>query len=90
MFLTSPALAHAHHRGGDDSRCCATDFQLIWVLTRGGPANATHLIATLGYQRAIGGGYLGEGSAIAAVIPFHWRDPDLLVRTAATEMAALA
>jgi multiple sugar transport system permease protein len=48
-----------------------TDFQLIWVLTRGGPANATHLMATLGYQRAIGGGYLGEGSAIStAMIPF--------------------
>ncbi len=48
-----------------------TDFQLIWVLTRGGPANATHLMATLGYQRAIGGGYLGEGAAIAtAMIPF--------------------
>jgi multiple sugar transport system permease protein len=28
-------------------------------------------MATLGYQRAIGGGYLGEGSAIAtAMIPF--------------------
>src|SRR5438105_4528646 len=48
-----------------------TDFQLIWVLTRGGPANATHLMATLSYQRAIGGGYLGEGAAIAtAMIPF--------------------
>jgi multiple sugar transport system permease protein len=48
-----------------------TDFQLIWVLTRGGPVNATHLMATLGYQRAIGGGYLGEGAAIAtAMIPF--------------------
>src|ERR671922_185412 len=35
-----------------------TDFQLIWVLTRGGPANATHLMATLGYQRAIPGGQL--------------------------------
>src|SRR5438105_11744705 len=48
-----------------------TDFQLIWAMTRGGPVNATHLMATLGYQRAIGGGYLGEGSAIAtAMIPF--------------------
>src|SRR5678816_4255239 len=28
-----------------------TDFQLIWVLTRGGPVNATHLMATLSYQR---------------------------------------
>src|SRR5262249_47059865 len=47
------------------------DFQLIWVLTRGGPVNATHLMATLGYQRAILGGYLGEGAANAtAMIPF--------------------
>lgn len=48
-----------------------TDFQLIWVMTRGGPANATHLMATLSYQRAIVGGSLGEGAAIAtAMIPF--------------------
>ena len=48
-----------------------TDFQLIWVMTRGGPVNATHLMATLSYQRAILGGYLGEGAAIAtAMIPF--------------------
>ncbi len=48
-----------------------TDFQLIWVLTRGGPVNATHLMATLSYQRAILGGRLGEGAAIAtAMIPF--------------------
>jgi len=48
-----------------------TDFQLIWVLTRGGPVNATHLMATLSYQRAILGGHLGEGAAIAtAMIPF--------------------
>jgi multiple sugar transport system permease protein len=48
-----------------------TDFQLIWVITRGGPVNATHLMATLSYQRAILGGYLGEGAAIStAMIPF--------------------
>src|ERR1700674_3358252 len=48
-----------------------TDFQLIWVLTRGGPVNATHLMATLSYQRAIMGGNLGEGAAIStAMIPF--------------------
>jgi multiple sugar transport system permease protein len=48
-----------------------TDFQLIWVLTRGGPFNTTHLMATLSYQRAILGGNLGEGAAIAtAMIPF--------------------
>ncbi len=48
-----------------------TDFQLIYVLTRGGPVNSTHLMATLSFQRAIPGGQLGEGAAIAvAMIPF--------------------
>ena len=48
-----------------------TDFQLIYVLTKGGPVNATHLMATLSYQRAIIGGVLGEGAAISnAMIPF--------------------
>jgi multiple sugar transport system permease protein len=48
-----------------------TDFQLIYVLTRGGPLNATHLMATLSFQRAIPGGQLAEGAAIAtAMIPF--------------------
>jgi multiple sugar transport system permease protein len=48
-----------------------TDFQLIYVITRGGPLNATHLMATLSFQRAISGGSLGEGAAIAtAMVPF--------------------
>src|SRR5438128_9484547 len=44
-----------------------TDFQLVWTITRGGPANATHLFVTLAYQRAIAGGAMSEGAAIAAV-----------------------
>ncbi len=44
-----------------------TDFQLVWTITRGGPANATHLFVTLAYQRAIVGGAMSEGAAIAAV-----------------------
>jgi len=48
-----------------------TDFQLIYAITRGGPVNSTHLMATLAFQRAIPGGQLGEGAAIAtAMIPF--------------------
>jgi multiple sugar transport system permease protein len=48
-----------------------TDFQLIYVLTRGGPLNATHLMATLSFQRAISGGAMGEGAALAtAMVPF--------------------
>jgi multiple sugar transport system permease protein len=48
-----------------------TDFQLVYAITRGGPVNSTHLMATLAFQRAIPGGQLGEGAAIAvAIIPF--------------------
>jgi multiple sugar transport system permease protein len=48
-----------------------TDFQLVYAITRGGPVNATHLMATLAYQRGISGGQLAEGAAIAvAMIPF--------------------
>ena len=41
------------------------DFQLVYVLTGGGPANATHLFATYAYQMAIGTGLLSEGAAIS-------------------------
>ncbi len=44
------------------------DFQLVWILTRGGPANATHLYGTLAFQRAIQGGRFGEGAAISNFI----------------------
>jgi multiple sugar transport system permease protein len=44
------------------------DFQLIWIVTKGGPANATHLFGTLAYQRAIQGGFLGEGAAVAVFV----------------------
>jgi multiple sugar transport system permease protein len=48
-----------------------SDFQLIYAITRGGPINATHLMATLSFDRAITGGHLGEGAAIAdAMVPF--------------------
>ena len=48
-----------------------TDFQLIKVLTNGGPAGATELMATLSYNTAILGGRIGEGAAIStAMVPF--------------------
>src|SRR3989454_2781295 len=46
------------------------DFQLVYVLTGGGPANATHLMATYAYAISMGGGQLGLGSAAAlAMVP---------------------
>jgi multiple sugar transport system permease protein len=48
-----------------------SDFQLVYAITRGGPVNSTHLLATLAFQRGISGGELGEGAAIAvSMIPF--------------------
>jgi multiple sugar transport system permease protein len=48
-----------------------TDFQLIKVLTNGGPAGATELMATMSYNTAILGGRVGEGAAIStAMVPF--------------------
>jgi multiple sugar transport system permease protein len=41
------------------------DFQIVYVLTRGGPVNSTHLFATLTHQTAIIAGKLGEGAAIS-------------------------
>ena len=41
------------------------DFQLVYVLTGGGPANATQLFATYAYQIGIGTGLLSEGATIS-------------------------
>jgi multiple sugar transport system permease protein len=41
------------------------DFNIVQVLTRGGPVNTTHLFATLAYQTGLVGGNLGQGNAIA-------------------------
>jgi multiple sugar transport system permease protein len=44
------------------------DFNIVYVLTRGGPVNTTHLFATLSYQVGLNGGNLGQGAAIALFI----------------------
>jgi len=41
------------------------DFNIVYVLTRGGPVNSTHLFATLAYQVGLNGGNLGQGAAIS-------------------------
>lgn len=48
-----------------------SDFQVVYVLTRGGPHNSTHLLATLAYQLGMASGNLGEGAAAALfMFPF--------------------
>jgi multiple sugar transport system permease protein len=41
------------------------DFQLVWIITKGGPASATHIFGTLSYERAMQGGHFGEGAAVS-------------------------
>lgn len=41
------------------------DFDVVWVLTRGGPTNSTHLFATLAYNTGLVSTKIGEGAAIA-------------------------
>jgi multiple sugar transport system permease protein len=48
-----------------------SDFNIVYVLTRGGPVNTTHLFATLAYQIGLNGGNLGQGAAISLfMLPF--------------------
>jgi multiple sugar transport system permease protein len=42
-----------------------SDFQLIYVLTKGGPANMTHIFGTYAYQIGLNATQLGMGAAIA-------------------------
>ena len=42
-----------------------SDFQLIYVLTKGGPVNSTQVFGTLTYQRGLQATNIGEGAAIA-------------------------
>ena len=41
------------------------DFQIVYILTHGGPMNATQIFATLAYDVALVAGRIGEGSAIS-------------------------
>ncbi len=41
------------------------DFQLVYVLTHGGPQNATHLFATYAFDIGMSAGQLGLGASVA-------------------------
>ncbi len=42
-----------------------SDFNIVYVLTRGGPINSTHLFATLSRVLGIDTGRIGEGAAVS-------------------------
>jgi multiple sugar transport system permease protein len=42
-----------------------TDMTVVFILTRGGPANATQVLPSYAYFKGIDGGDLAQGAAIA-------------------------
>ncbi|MGE5047536.1 MAG: carbohydrate ABC transporter permease [Deltaproteobacteria bacterium] len=42
-----------------------TDFNTIWIITRGGPYDQTQVLATYAYQVGVNAGYLGKGAAVS-------------------------
>ena len=42
-----------------------TDMSVVYRLTRGGPYNSTHVLASLAYQEGVLGGDVGRGASIA-------------------------
>ncbi len=45
-----------------------SDFEIVYLLTRGGPRNTTHLFSTLAYQVGLVGTKIGQGAAISLFI----------------------
>ena len=43
-------------------------FDLIFVMTGGGPVNATEVLSTFAYKQSFGYYYFGQGAAIANVL----------------------
>jgi len=44
------------------------DFQIVWIMTGGGPAYATHLFATYSYQVGFVGSRLGYAVAVSTIL----------------------
>src|SRR6266851_2732166 len=44
------------------------DFSIIWILTQGGPGNATQVLSTLTYRISIPGLELGKGVAVSVLM----------------------
>jgi multiple sugar transport system permease protein len=61
----------------------STDLGVVYLLTRGGPYNSTHVLASLAFQRGILGANLGQGAAIALfLLPILVIVAYLMLRTA--------
>jgi len=68
----------------------ATDLGVVYILTGGGPANATQVLPMLAFQRGILGADLGQGAAVAlAMLPLLVAAAAVMLRLARrTEVGA--
>ena len=64
-FFAITLLAGLQTINPDLHEAASPDSQFISVLTGGGPANSTHLLATYAYQLGVATGLLGEGAAVS-------------------------
>jgi len=66
------------------------DFDIVYVLTRGGPINTTHLFATLAFQEGIASGDISGAAAISLFIfPFLGASAYLQLRIMRRRMEVL-
>src|SRR5260370_16377655 len=42
-----------------------TDFNTIWIITKGGPYDQTQVLSTYAYQLGVNAAYLGKGPALS-------------------------
>ena len=65
-----------------------SDFQLVYVLTKGGPANETHILGTYAYQIGMNATEIGQAAAISLYLfPALALGAILLLRTLRSENA---
>src|SRR6185436_13767973 len=68
------------------------DFNIVQVLTRGGPVNSTHLFATLAYQVGLQGGNLPlhlPAAGAGGVLPAPLRPEGVAMATARSRGARI-
>src|SRR5260370_14223253 len=45
-----------------------TDFNTIWIITKGGPYDQTQVLSTYAYQLGVNDGYLWQGAAVSLLM----------------------
>ena len=63
------------------------DFNIVYVLTKGGPMNMTHLFATYSFALGFQSGQIGQGAAISLFLFPHPPRPSCSCSSASVRKA---